>query len=238
MPTATELLHDLFSRLPPSKRETGFLLPETTERYAKYLAKALQTRTQRIAAVARYGKQCVQEAKELRRQARNLSASVWETVAESELARRDAKRLRDEGLELRRKGKEFIRAALWMRVQFRMLPETFDPEKRPDRPPSMYWNCTSKARREAKAWEANKIATEGAVIRSARGEGANDTYWLYERRLMQYDNRIFLVVMAKREDAAPHTAWEVSWVSDSTADMNEEELRVIASGLLDSAPLQ
>ena len=200
------------------------------EQYAEHLAKALQARKERTAGVARYGKQCVQEAKELRRQARGLSAAVWETAAESELARRDAKRLRDEGFELHRRGKEFIRAALWMRVRFRMLPETFDPEKRPDRPPSMYWSYRYQARQEARIWEEEKIAAEGSVIRSTpSNKGANDTYWLYERRLAQYRNRVFLVVMAKRKDAPPHAPWEVSRVSEDVSDMNGAELRIIAN---------
>lgn len=209
------------------RRKTRFLLPETEAEFTKAKNKARKLRSERIAAIFAYGAECLTQATNLRNEARRLLSVRHQNDAEYELARRDAKQRKDEAGKLCKKGRKFRARARWLTLCFWKFPDELDTSK--DYPTSADWSCRSLARYQASNAENAKIAEEGDVVHKKLEPAKKKEYWHHERRLVRYQGRLFLVMMAKRVEEQPHAPWRVSWVTESTSQMTEEELRCAAS---------
>lgn len=209
------------------RRKARFLLPETEAEFARAKERARELRSQRIAAIFAYGAEYLTRAKNLRNEARQLLSVRHENDAEYELARRDAKQRKDEASKLRKKGRKFRARARWLTLCFWKFPDEIDASK--DYPPDSYCGCRSLARYQASNAENAKIAEEGEVVHKKIELAKKKEYWHHERRLVRYQGRLFLAMMAKRVEEQPHAPWQVSWVTDSPSQMTEEELRLAAA---------
>lgn len=210
-------------------KKSRFLLPETEAEFVKYIAQARGLRTQRIEAIFERASECSAQAKSLRREARQLLSVHHENDAEYELARRDANQRKEEAGKLLTKSRKFRRRALWFFLCAWKLPDALD--KVTDVPPQSYVSCCGWAKNKASAFEAAKVVKEAEVLHKTPKRAKKEEYWHRERRLLRYRDRIFLAMLSKHVNEQPHAPWRVSWVTESTSQMTEEELRVAAAQL-------
>lgn len=223
-----ELLHDLSNttRRRSKRRQSRFLLPETEAEFVRCKAKARELRAQRIATVFVHGRKYLAQAEELCEEARQLLSVRHGNDAEHELARRNAKKRKDEAKKLRKKGRAFVSKARRLTLCFWKFPDQLKVDK--DYPPSAYWSCRYQALCWASNAEQQKIVEKGTVLHKTLTPANKKMHWHSERRLLRYQDRIFLATLAKGTQQ-PHEPWRVDWVTDSSSQMTEEELRCAAS---------
>lgn len=221
-----ELIADLSRpRSKRKKRRQKFLLPETIEKYAQFLEQAKSRRRATVGSIFAAAHALSRKAEELSAKAQKLRRSTWPSEAETELARRDALSYRTEAKTLRKERRAFLRRGWRFRLLFWQLPDRFDPESKVP-PGYSHWSCRAHAGMLAHMWEGERIAAEGAPLLVT--ETMNE-YWRNKRSLMSYQGRFFLVMQHKRTHMQPHDPWQIQWVSESTAQMTEAELRAIAN---------
>jgi hypothetical protein len=224
---------------PEKPEEPTFLLPETEAKY----------RQRREALIGQYASQREADAAEaarLDREATGFRAQAVEaekrggTVAQQELNRREAVKLRDDAERATRKASS-LRTEVPVRLQHELDK---DLKKLP-----------ATLRKE----EAETLAHQGEIVKQSFDDSAAKAEWLsygsggtacrLERRLVRYEGRMFLVHLTwyavtrivhhtsggwyggPFDRYVPTGEWKppvADWATDSVGQMSDDELKAIA----------
>jgi hypothetical protein len=213
--------------IPAHKKTTGvaFFFPSTERLYRAFLKEAYRQRKSTLDAIRAHMQECFAEAQEMRKKAHNVASGKWENAIELERARRSAEYLREEAKKMRKKGRSLLKSIWRIRIHPLQLPAEFDSTT--EYTLRFEAACRWWATRCARRFEEARIVRKGRTILTRPQEGTNRKFWRYQRDLVKYRDRIFLVMLCRHVEKQSHEPWLVSYVTDSLSDMSEEELRIL-----------